>query len=141
MLVIKYALFAAIATLLNLTVQATSLAVYQGASALVVAMLFGTITGLFAKYILDKIYIFQYVSKGKKDDAAKFLMYSVIGIGTTLIFWVCEIMLDRLWDNPVAKYVGAVVGLSIGYLIKYHMDKRFVFAVSEVTVGNNVLSR
>ena len=36
-----------------------------------------------------------------------------------------------LLPNPNAKYIGAVIGLSIGYIIKYFLDKRFVFIHKE----------
>jgi hypothetical protein len=43
------------------------------------------------------------------------------------VFWITEITFDAAWESDLAKYVGAVVGLSIGYVLKYYLDKRFVF--------------
>ena len=31
------------------------------------------------------------------------------------------------FNNDNAKYLGAVIGLSIGYIVKYFLDKKFVF--------------
>jgi putative flippase GtrA len=90
-------------------------------------MFSGTLAGLVVKYILDKKYIFYHMPKNKKEDGIKFLLYSLMGVFTTLIFWGFEIAFDYLSDHKNAKYLGAVIGLSIGYIVKYYLDKRFVF--------------
>ena len=127
MIAIKYIIFAVIATLLNLLFQYLSFKVYDGFGSLYVAMFLGTLAGLIAKYILDKRWIFYHISKNKKDDAKKFILYSIMGIFTTIIFWGTEIAFDMLLQNSNAKYIGAVIGLGIGYITKYYLDKRFVF--------------
>ncbi len=126
-LVLKYSLFALIATIINLFTQFTSLAIYSQDFSLYIAMFFGTLTGLIAKYILDKKYIFYYVVKDKKEDSQKFILYSIMGVFTTLIFWGFEIGFDYIFDSEIAKYIGAIIGLSIGYITKYFLDKKFVF--------------
>lgn len=126
-LVLKYSLFALIATIINLFTQFISLAIYSQDFSLYIAMFFGTLTGLIAKYILDKKYIFYYVVKDKKEDSQKFILYSIMGVFTTLIFWGFEIGFDAIFENEVAKYIGAIIGLSIGYITKYFLDKKFVF--------------
>lgn len=126
-LVLKYSLFALIATIINLFTQFISLAIYSQDFSLYIAMFFGTITGLIAKYILDKKYIFYYVVKDKKEDSQKFILYSIMGVFTTLIFWGFEIGFDYIFDSEIAKYIGAIIGLSIGYVTKYFLDKKFVF--------------
>ena len=127
MLAIKYTVFAAISTLFNLLFQYFSFFVYTGFGALYVALFIGTLAGLVVKYILDKKFIFYHVIENKKDDAKKFALYSLMGIFTTVIFWGTEIAFDALFENPNAKYMGAVIGLSIGYVIKYFLDKKYVF--------------
>ena len=127
MLAIKYTVFAAISTLFNLLFQYFSFFVYTGFGALYVALFIGTLAGLVVKYILDKKFIFYHVIENKKDDAKKFALYSLMGIFTTIIFWGTEIAFDALFENPNAKYMGAVIGLSIGYVIKYFLDKKYVF--------------
>lgn len=127
LLVLKYSFFALIATIINLFTQFISLAIYSQDFSLYIAMFFGTITGLIAKYILDKKYIFYYVVKDKKEDSQKFILYSIMGVFTTLIFWGFEIGFDYIFDSEIAKYIGAIIGLSIGYITKYFLDKKFVF--------------
>jgi hypothetical protein len=125
---IKYAVFAVIATALNLLAQALSLSLYAGRNSLYVAMAVGTATGLISKYTLDKRYIFDYRPVSRLDDAQRFVYYTATGVITTAIFWGTEIAFDALWHNEFAKYLGAAIGLGVGYLLKYWLDKRFVFA-------------
>ena len=68
----------------------------------------------------------------KKDDAKNFVLYSLMGVFTTIIFWGTEIAFDALSQNPNSKYLGAIIGLSIGYIIKYFLDKKFVFIHKEI---------
>lgn len=107
--------------------QYFSFELYTGFGALYVAMLIGTLTGLIIKYVLDKKFIFYHEVKDKKDDAKKFALYSVMGVFTTIIFWVTEITFHAISHDPNAKYLGAAIGLGIGYIIKYFLDKKFVF--------------
>ncbi len=133
MLALKYSIFAVISTLFNLLFQYLSFLFYAGFGSLYVAMFFGTLAGLIAKYILDKKYIFYHTPKDKKDDARKFALYSLMGVFTTIIFWGTEIAFDTLSQDPNAKYLGAVIGLGIGYVIKYFLDKKYVFIHKEET--------
>jgi putative flippase GtrA len=126
-LVIRYIIFALLSTVTNLAFQYLSFTLYSGFGALYMAMFTGTLAGLILKYILDKKYIFFHTPKSKKDDGKKFLLYSLMGVFTTFIFWGFEIGFDWIFEKESAKYFGAIVGLSIGYIVKYFLDKRFVF--------------
>jgi putative flippase GtrA len=123
----RYIIFAIVSTVVNLFFQYISLALYVGFLDLYLAMFVGTLAGLVLKYILDKKYIFYHKPKNKKDDGKKFLLYSLMGVFTTFIFWGFEIGFDFFFNSEIAKYIGAVVGLSIGYVVKYFLDKKFVF--------------
>ena len=127
MIAAKYVLFAVIATLLNLSAQYLSFWLYADFGSLYVAMFFGTLAGLVSKYILDKKYIFYHTPKNRKDDSKKFILYSLVGAFTTIPFIVSEVAFDFLIDHEAAKYIGAVVGLAIGYVTKYFLDKKYVF--------------
>ena len=127
-LVGKYVLFAIIATLANLfsqfmMIEMITLPFYP----LYWGILVGTLIGLFVKYYLDKHYIFYFQTQSKRQDMKKFLIYSTMGVLTTLIFWFFELSFNYFFANVYAKYVGALIGLSIGYVTKYNLDKRFVF--------------
>jgi putative flippase GtrA len=126
-LTLLYALFALLAIIVNITTQELSLALYSGANALLYSVIAGTATGLVSKYLLDKAYIFRYQSRHLGDDLTKFTAYTATGIFTTGIFWGFEFGFDYLFGSRLARYTGAVIGLSIGYFIKYRLDKRYVF--------------
>jgi len=131
MLVSKYIIFAIISTIFNLFFQYLSFKFYQGVAALYLAMSVGTVVGLIVKYILDKKFIFYHEIKDKKEDAKKFALYSFMGIFTTFIFWGTEIFIDNILKEEYAKYLGGLLGLSIGYVIKYFLDKKYVFVHKE----------
>jgi putative flippase GtrA len=126
-LVLKYSLFALIATAINLGTQWLVLLIQNNDLWLLLALFAGTATGLVAKYILDKRWIFYYQTSGAKDDAQRFTLYTVMGLLTTAIFWGMELGFHYLIGSEQAKYIGGALGLSIGYYIKYQLDKRFVF--------------
>ncbi len=126
-LALKYTLFAALSTVANIGAQYFCLYLYRRKFSLYIAMFAGTAIGLVLKYLLDKKYIFYYEVVNKREDLGKFVLYSMMGVLTTFIFWCFEITFHALFNFPSAKFIGAVVGLSIGYISKYNLDKRFVF--------------
>lgn len=124
---IKYSMFAILAMVINIGAQYTSLSIYSGQYSLYAAMFWGTLVGLIVKYILDKKYIFQFKTKTIKEDSFKFVLYSLMGVLTTIIFWGFELAFNYLLSFDSAKYFGAIIGLSIGYMTKYQLDKKYVF--------------
>ena len=127
-LVARYAFFAVLATLANLAAQRVSLAAYGGAGALAIAIFWGTGVGLVLKYLLDKRWIFFDRSTGAASHGRKFGLYTLMGVVTTVIFWGAEAGAWALWRTDLARELGAIAGLSVGYVVKYRLDKRFVFA-------------
>ena len=135
MLLIKYALFAVIATIINLLSQFLTFEFIDWFAfivdvkrfSLMIGILVGTAAGLLCKYFLDKKYIFYHQTNDVKDDAKTFAMYTLVGVFTTIIFWGTEFLFDYLSTSPMAKYIGAILGLSIGYVCKYFLDKKYVF--------------
>ncbi len=123
----KYLIFAIISTIVNLSFQSLSFFFYKGFLSLYVAIFFGTLSGLIIKYILDKNYIFYHKTKNKRDEGKKFFLYSFMGVFTTIIFWGFEIGFNLIFHSQIATYIGATLGLGIGYIIKYFLDKKFVF--------------
>jgi len=124
-LVIRYAGFAAVATLINLAAQRGVL--WANGEWFFPAMIAGTGSGLIAKYLLDKRWIFYDVARPAREEGRKFLLYTTTGIGATLLFWGCESAFWFVWQTDAMRELGAVIGLSIGYLVKYNLDRRFVF--------------
>ncbi|MEZ7830992.1 MAG: GtrA family protein [Gammaproteobacteria bacterium] len=124
----KYSLFAILATLINLSVQEIVIRIYDGSFPIYLAMMFGTLAGLVSKYLLDKKTIFGFITTSHREDLGKFTLYGLTGVVTTAIFWGFELGFDSLIGGKIARYMGAVIGLSIGYGVKYQLDKRYVFA-------------
>ena len=96
--------------------------------AILFSILNGTIIGLLVKYSLDKKYIFNFYPTSTFDDLKTFLIYAGTGIGTTFIFWTTEISFHLVYESKPMRYIGAVIGLTIGYTLKYFLDGNFVFS-------------
>lgn len=126
-LALWYCIFAAIATLANLGTQELSTLIYSGSYSLFLSIILGTGTGLVVKYLLDKHYIFKYQTQSHSHNGQTFILYSIMGLITTFIFWGFEFGFDYYFQTKEMRYLGAVIGLSIGYISKYWLDKRFVF--------------
>jgi len=129
MLLIKYTIFAVIATVINILLQMIIFVFFKDWWALYLALFLGTIAGLITKYVLDKKWIFEYAHKNLRDNAIKFSLYSLSGIFTTAIFWLTEMYFYFNFEFSEAKYLGGFIGLFIGYVVKYNLDKRYVFGV------------
>ncbi|MBV6635011.1 MAG: GtrA family protein [Mameliella sp.] len=126
-LLLRYAGFAVLATLANLATQRLVLLAGDGGTAFALAVGAGTLVGLVVKYLLDKRWIFYDDATGLRAHGRKFTLYTVMGIVTTAVFWGTETAFWIFWKTDVMRELGAVLGLTIGYVIKYNLDRRFVF--------------
>ncbi|TVO72407.1 GtrA family protein [Sedimenticola selenatireducens] len=124
---ILYSLFAAIATIANLGTQVIVIWIYQGPFAVEISILIGTLTGLPIKYVLEKRHIFEFKSDNLMHDSKLFLLYSFMGVFTTALFWIVEYGFHWAFGTDFMRYLGGAIGLTLGYIIKYRLDKRFVF--------------
>lgn len=122
-----YTVFAVVAAAVNLLFQRASLALYDGAYALVPAILIGTIAGLVVKYVLDKRWIFADMTTGVSAQTKQFGLYTLMGVVTTAIFWGTEVGFYHYFGTDHMREVGAAIGLTIGYVVKYQLDRRYVF--------------
>lgn len=127
-LALLYVGFAIVATACNLLSQRLVMAVDDSAIGFIAALVIGTGVGLVVKYLLDKRWIFADTSQGLANHSRKFSLYALMGVFTTAIFWGTETAAWLIWNSHLAREAGALVGLAIGYVVKYHLDKRFVFA-------------
>lgn len=126
-----YALLAAIATTANIGSQDVLLRLYRGPFPVLVSVMIGTGVGLVVKYALDKRYIFHFQARNAAHDGATFVLYAAMGLLTTLIFWCFEFGFHALFGGSrEMRYMGGAIGLAIGYITKYQLDKRYVFKVS-----------
>lgn len=122
-----YAIFALIATVANIAAQDLAIHLYRGAFDVAIAVAVGTGVGLVVKYVLDKRYIFRFRTHSVAHDGQTFLLYTLMGLATTVIFWGFEFGFDWIFGSREMRYLGAVTGLAIGYFSKYQLDKRYVF--------------
>lgn len=122
-----YAGFAALATLANLGAQALVVWAYRDAYVIEVSILAGTAVGLLLKYILDKRHIFTFQADNLRHDSKLFALYSLMGVFTTALFWGVEYAFHWLFGTDAMRYLGGAIGLALGYVIKFQLDKRYVF--------------
>ncbi len=131
-LLLRYTAFGVIATVANLAMQRMVLAFGNSSALFVIAVGSGTIVGLIIKYLLDKRWIFQDNSTGMKAHSQKFMLYTLMGLLTTAIFWGTETAFWLIWKTDLMRETGAVIGLGVGYIVKYNLDRKFVFADSQM---------
>ena len=123
----NYAIFALFATAANIAAQDLVIRTYSGAYDILASVLVGTGVGLVVKYVLDKRYIFHFQARSITHDTMTFALYTFMGLATTTIFWGFELGFHYVFETKEMRYVGGVIGLVLGYLIKYQLDKRYVF--------------
>tara|TARA_Y100001958_G_C21016562_1_gene394674 strand:+ start:26 stop:418 length:393 start_codon:yes stop_codon:yes gene_type:complete len=124
---IKYTFFCIIAISINLTLQRLILNELSIKFIYIFALVAGTLGGLIVKYLLDKYFIFNSASTSLEKEFKKFSIYTVLGASTTLIFWFTETTFYLIYKTHFAREIGALIGLTVGYFIKYNLDRKFVF--------------
>jgi putative flippase GtrA len=127
---VLYTLFAVLSTAINIGSQMLSIWIYKGPLSVEISILVGTVMGLPLRYFLEKRYIFNFTSKNLVHDGKLFVFYSAMGVITTLIFWGTEYTFHLIYDTDFMRYLGGVFGLSIGFYVKYQLDKKYVFVNS-----------
>ncbi len=118
------------AMMANIGAQIISFSIYHGPHAIFPAMAAGTLVGVVVKYLLDRRWIFHQGRATLGVHSRTFSLYSLTAIPTTGIFWLTEWAFDFYGGTAAWRYTGAVIGLTIGYVIKYQLDRRFVFGVA-----------
>ena len=106
----RYAAFAVLATVVNVSTQLVAIALYEGGNELYVAMAGGTATGLVTKYLLDRRWIFGVRKEPLPGNAARFAAYSTTGVLTTLLFWAVELGLRTTGRLRLAAHHRCVCG-------------------------------
>ena len=124
---IRYTAFALLAIAANLGAQRIVLALGDSALIYIAAVCTGTAVGLVLKYLLDKKWIFFDHDARLEHHSRKFITYSATGVLTTCLFWASETLFWFIWQDDIMRETGALIGLSIGYWLKFRMDRHFVF--------------
>lgn len=131
-LLIRYIFFSIVATAVNLLSQRLIITENFDINNYIIGVLIGTISGLLLKYFLDKNFIFYENEKRIKQNFKKFSLYSLNGVLTTIVFWSIETIFYFVFKTTLMREIGAIVGLSLGYYIKYFLDKKYVFNNSKL---------
>lgn len=134
-LIVRYAAFAVVATIANLATQRLVLQFGETGGHFAAAVGAGTIVGLVIKYVLDKRWIFYDLETGAKNHGRKFSLYTAMGLITTAIFWGTETAFWLIWRTDMMRELGAILGLSVGYVVKYNLDRRFVFTDGQLAAS------
>lgn len=133
-IVVLYIVFASLSTAINIGSQMLSMGIYKGLYSVEISILVGTATGLPLRYLLEKRYIFSFKSSDIRHDGQLFVIYSSMGVLTTAIFWLTEYAFHLLFAEDFMRYVGGVIGLGIGFYVKYRLDKKYVFVTKNSKV-------
>lgn len=133
---VRYAGFAVLAMCINLLSQNAVLAVAGGIwIGIYLAIALGNGAGLVFKYIVDKYWVFDDADASLVNNSRQFAIYAAFGVGTTLLFWSVELAFHYIFQSVFMTNVGAVIGLTVGYVIKYNLDKHITFAAREHAVA------
>ena len=127
-LAVTYAILALIASLANFAAQDLATTLYAGPFGITISLVVGTGVGLVVKYILDKRYIFGFKARNAAHDGQTFVLYTIMGLATTVIFWGFEFGFQIVFGTKEMRYLGGALGLAIGYVAKYLLDKRYDFS-------------
>ena len=122
-----YSAFVMLAMACNISSQALVIWLYNGPFSIPLSILVGTVVGLPVKYFLEKRHIFNFESESFLHGGRIFMLYSFLGGFTTAIFWGIEWGFHVAFGTDTMRYVGGAIGLTIGNILKYHLDKHFVF--------------
>ncbi len=123
-----YVALALVSTGANIGMQHLVVMAYAGALQVPASLVFGTGAGLVVKYILDAKFIFRFQARDPVHSGQTFGLYSLMGLITTAVFWTSELSFHMAFQTEGMRYVGACLGLALGYALKYQLDKRFVFS-------------
>ena len=95
----------------------------------------GTVAGFIFKFIVDKFVVFQEsLTQSTKEELQKtgkqLSLYLGFAIITTMIFWGFE-FLFKIFLLGDWYLVGGLIGLIIGYTVKFLLDRTFVFTTKK----------
>lgn len=116
-----YFLFAFLSSIVNLIGQHIFLIYFEN---LFLAVVCGSAGALIFKYVLDSSIVFE---NSRELNLKTFITYAFIGACLTPIIWIVEVSFLNLFGTVLMRDVGALIGISLAYYIKYEMDKRYVF--------------
>ena len=125
-MIIRYLILCFFAIFLNIVSQQIFLLFFAGPYSIEISILIGTIMTFFLRFYLEKNFVFLKDKFSFKTESMLY-MYFVSSIFTTLIFWIFEYSFHLFFDTDFLRYIGATIGLLVGFYIKYKIDKGLTF--------------
>ncbi|HNZ27471.1 MAG TPA: GtrA family protein [Spirochaetota bacterium] len=90
-------------------------------------ILCATIVAFLFKFLIDKHFIFQNKKDGITKNIRQLFVYGFFAIFTTLIFWGTVFIFKLFLEKIIWEIIGSIIGLSVGYTLKFFLDKKYVF--------------
>ncbi|MHA2391297.1 MAG: GtrA family protein [Promethearchaeota archaeon] len=81
------------------------------------------------KFFLDKFLVFKKTQKKLKETSLEFLKYFGFAILTTIENIGIQFLLTNFINTPLE--ISFIIALSIGYLTKFFLDRKYVFITKE----------
>ncbi|MHA2007871.1 MAG: GtrA family protein [Promethearchaeota archaeon] len=81
------------------------------------------------KFFLDKFIVFKNTQRRLKETSVEFLKYLGFAILTTIENIGIQFLLTNFMNTPLE--ISFIVALSIGYLSKFFLDRKYVFINNE----------
>lgn len=129
--IFQYGIAALVATVANIGAQWLVVSTLGSAAWVIYAsVLIGTGIGLVTKFAMDKYLIFQ-DKAGGIEAFAQMTKYAATGVITTLIFWGIELGFHYAYGSDQMRYIGGILGLAIGYTLKYIIDTKYIFTQAQ----------
>lgn len=88
------------------------------------------------KFFLDKYLVFKRTGTGSKQTSIEFTKYLGFAILTTIENIGIQFLLTNFLNAPLE--ISMIIALSIGYISKFFLDRKFVFVKNlELDIENN----
>ena len=123
---VRYVISALVSVTANLLAQQVTV-LGLPAAPLMVSIVVGTGFGFVVKYGIDKTWTFREAYTTHTEETQRITLSGLFSVLTTMIFWAFELGVYASWQTDFAKYTGAILGLGIGYTVKFWLDRRHVF--------------
>ncbi len=81
------------------------------------------------KFFLDKYIVFKQTDRNFKETSIEFIKYFGFAILTTVENIGIQFLFTNYLNTPLE--IGFIIALSIGYITKYFMDRKYVFNVKK----------
>ncbi len=98
--------------------------------------LLGVVVSYIVKFILDKFIVFQKKSTNLKQTSKEFIKYFLFAILTTVINLGGQYLLMQVF--LLDYLIAAIPPLAIGYIVKFLLDRKYVFPQKTVDENNPV---